>query len=134
MQFTFTIFGNQEDRNGNPVPYHRQTDTSKWSKGAIRYRAWQDFVAKEYDKQVPIEFKRLLESRARRPIDLKTREAELDIIIEWADHKHGDGDNVFKGILDALFVNDKNVTAGSFKTRLRPKQGSVTVRLRVSEK
>lgn len=133
MLFTFTIPGNQEDPKGNPIPYFRQTQKSKFSPEAQRYHAWQDYVVGQYLKQVPIEIRRALESNKRQPIGLFDRLAMVDVFIEWANGKHADGDNVFKGILDSLFVNDKNVTEGHFVSQMK-KAGNLTVRIRVSEK
>lgn len=41
--------------------------------------------------------------------------ARMDIRIYWMNGIHGDPDNIFKGIADALFKNDKFLD-GSFET------------------
>ena len=49
------------------------------------------------------------------PIKIESYRAEMHLKIYWADEKHGDADNVFKGIADSLFENDKELD-GSFKS------------------
>lgn len=103
----FTIYGNQEDPNsGNPIPYHRTTQGSYWNKGAKRYKAWKDYVVKEFCKSQKIK------DTGNKPITIKEK-VYVDIVIYYKDRTHADSDNVAKGINDALFVNDKNV-AGSY--------------------
>lgn len=41
--------------------------------------------------------------------------ARMDIRIYWINGIHGDPDNIFKGIADAIFKNDKFLD-GSFET------------------
>ena len=39
----------------------------------------------------------------------------MHLKIFWADETHGDADNVFKGVADSLFENDKELD-GSFES------------------
>lgn len=136
MKIEFTIFGNQENRNGNPVPYTRTPRASMWRKDAIRYRAWKDYVAAAYDRQVPDHVRKALRPRQynQNPIELKNGQtAVVSTYIEWSDGTHGDADNVHKGILDSLFVNDKNVVEGHYTTRMRQGQGSVVVIINIKD-
>lgn len=58
----------------------------------------------------------------------------MDIKIEWANGAHADGDNIFKGIADALFVNDKQVSAGSFESKMsEDKVGKVFVKIEIND-
>jgi len=66
-----------------------------------------------------------------KPIILKNSKVRVDTIITWANHKHGDADNVHKGILDALFVNDKCVTTGFYDSEVK-KKGVVDVKITIS--
>jgi hypothetical protein len=139
MELLFTIRGNQEDPYGNPIPYFRVTSQSKFSKGAKRYNEWKTFVVAHYldiMRTFPADTKReqfgdihdLLE---RAPITLAPGEtAVMDIKILWANKKHADCDNIYKGIADALFKDDKYITHGSFSSGYADsKAGSVEVRI-----
>ena len=44
----FTIKGNQEKPDGNPIPYLRTTQGSQWTDKAIRYREWKSKVVAAY--------------------------------------------------------------------------------------
>lgn len=133
MRYEFTVLGNQSNPFGNPIPYFRTTQGSKWSTGARRYAAWKDFVAGEFERQVR-EFVRRKNSYTSKPIDLKGKVARMDIVIEWSSKTHADCDNVFKGIADALFVDDKNLAAGSFESRMATdKRGKVIISITINE-
>jgi Holliday junction resolvase RusA-like endonuclease len=43
----------------------------------------------------------------------------MDIKVYWMNGNHGDPDNIFKGLADALFINDKFLD-GSFETNNAP--------------
>lgn len=49
------------------------------------------------------------------PIKIKEYRAEMHLKIYWSDESHGDADNVFKGVADSLFENDKELD-GSFES------------------
>jgi hypothetical protein len=128
MQINFVIQGNQENPKGNPIPYHRATQGSYWNAGNRRYHAWKDYVVKcfeeasiksgSYTRMSDEQIIEMVKKGQRpKPIELGKKNARMDILIEWANGAHADCDNIFKGILDALFVNDKGVTAGSFDSR-----------------
>lgn len=118
-KITFTIWGNQEDRAGNPIPYHRSTQGGQWKPAVMRYNAWKSYVVAHYfDLLFPdkvIKTKDYGDARAklsRKPIPKSDKKMRMDIAIYFVDKKHADSDNVFKGIADALFENDKYL-AGS---------------------
>lgn len=123
--YIFTISGNQENALANPIPYHRTTQNSLWSKGAKRYSAWKQYVQKCFENQ------NNLKATTGKPIKLtKEITATMDIAIEWASDAHADCDNIFKGIADALFDNDKYVTHGSFEScKSKNKHGKVYVQI-----
>lgn len=112
LTHTFRIVGNQEDRAGNPIPYTRTMRFSK-AHSAKRYFAWQHHVRAAFigslNGKVLTAF-----ARERQPIVLEDLHAFMDIIICFDGENHGDSDNVWKGIADSLFFNDKHV-AGSFE-------------------
>lgn len=140
-EISFTINGNQENPLGNPIPFQRALN-NHWRAASKRYMDWQAFVRSVYFQQIgkamPIitsdedgkpktyNFQRM------KPIQLRHTEAEMHVRIYWHDRTHGDADNVFKGIADALFENDKLLTAGSFTSELaQDKRGRVEVRIEI---
>lgn len=90
--------------NINPVPYKRTTQRAKFAdKEYKKYQQWKLKVVGEFIK----EFK----TYPHRVFEPKTK-YYVDIIIYYKDKTHGDSDNVFKGILDAIFakpLNDKYI-------------------------
>ncbi len=130
----FTIFGNQEDQRGNPIPYFRVTSQSRWSKGTKRYHAWADYVRacyldalKEVETIRREDFGDYHDLLQKKPIAATNEKQGMTLMIFWANKKHGDSDNVFKGIADALFMNDKYLV-GAFDYQYCPdKMGRVDV-------
>lgn len=133
MNITFNIYGNHEDPEGNPIPYVRSTQGALWRPNARRYSAWKGYVQKSLiiadfkdDAVVQIRNNML---RLGKPFEIGNRKARMDLIIHWKNNAHGDPDNIFKGIADALFWNDKNLD-GSFESRLsQNNKGRVEVTL-----
>lgn len=118
----FTIKGNPEDIYGNPVPYVRVVGRALWLPGAKKYHAWKSYVRrcfyKGYPEFVMCDGKKILIDD--QPLTTKMSEkARMDIKIFWMNGLHADPDNVFKGIADALFKNDKFLD-GSFESDYAP--------------
>lgn len=101
----FTVYGNQEDRKGNPIGYHRTTQGSYWNAGSKKYTQWKHYVVKAFCEATG-------RQSIEKPIEGKVKQY-LHTFIYFKDRKHGDPDNIQKGIADALFQNDKYV-AGSY--------------------
>ncbi len=129
MTIRFTILGNHEDPHGNPVPYQRALNFA-WRKASARYMDWLEYVRDEYrramttanfpvviDDDVANGAKLAKITGSAHPIRLKKCFAKMNLKIYWANNAHGDPDNVFKGIADALFQNDKNLD-GSFESHM----------------
>lgn len=121
MKITFTIKGNHEDPIGNPLPKIKKTRNSYWTPEAQRYNQWKRYVQMQYlegayPKLPAVEYdaaKRRIAS-GKKPIALPAgAKAHMRIHISWKNGAHGDPENVFGSIADALFENDKNL-AGSF--------------------
>jgi len=103
----FTVLGNQEKPKGNPIPYFRQTQKSAYKNpGARRYHLWCDYVRASFLDQCP---GMALENGSIKPLttDSDFPMALLYVMIFYKDKNHGDPDNIYKGIADALFDNDK---------------------------
>jgi Holliday junction resolvase RusA-like endonuclease len=130
----FTIKGNQEDYEGNPLPYIRVVGRALWLPSAKKYHAWKGYVRKSfyagYPEYVMCDGQRILLDE--QPLTTKPSEtARMDIKLYWMNGVHGDPDNIFKGIADALFKNDKFLD-GSFESRHAPDgKGRVDVTITV---
>jgi len=135
MTIKFLIEGNPFDKDGNPIPYTRTTQKAKYTSARYaRYKQWISWVQGAFLQQNPdhtgLGKYSLMMFRHRKPILLAEGiSAKVDILIKWKDKKGGDGDNVYKGILDALFINDKWVR-GSYDWALsEDKKGLVEVQI-----
>lgn len=104
MNLSFVIRGNQEDTSGNPLGYHRTTQGSYWNAGSRRYAAWKDYVVSEFERGTQ------RKPKQGKPLTIaKNEAAQVSMRIFWHNKAHADIDNVLKGILDALFVDDKGI-------------------------
>lgn len=111
---SFTIRGNQEDPRGNAIPYMRSTQGGQWKPKVMRYHEWQNYVRANYldalgaikkiDRKDFGDMHDLLE---RKPIAKSNNKIHMRLMIQWKDRTHADADNIFKGIADSLFMNDK---------------------------
>ena len=109
MEIKFEIHGTQEGKEKNPIPYTRTTQGAKWSEKYQRYGAWKNFVQKAFLKNCEFEKnKEFLDMLSLKPIKKGTR-GKVKIDIYFFDETHPDPDNVVKGVLDALFQDDKHI-------------------------
>ena len=121
-KITFLVKGNQDDWHGNPVPYVRVVKRALWLPGARRYNAWKNYVRRSFYGEYPEYLMRAGTHILTDLLPLTTNSADrarMDIRIYWRNGIHGDPDNIFKGIADALFTNDKFLD-GSFETHYSP--------------
>ena len=141
MEIKFTIRGNQNEPKGNPIPYTRVVGRALWTVEAKRYAAWKEYVRAEYieKSKSPITAKVGEELLYLMTFDTKVspivlnsgHKARMELKIFWANESHGDPDNIFKGIADALFANDKQL-AGSFDfEKAKDGKGKVEVRITI---
>lgn len=131
--YSCRVYGNQEDPNGNPIPYFRQTQGSRFSKGAKRYQAWCRFLQGEF---YVANRDKLKDFTGIKPLRLEPGQtAKVIVEVEWANEQHGDLDNIVKGVNDAIFEDDKQVTAieATSKKSLQ-KCGKLRVRIEVEGK
>ena len=118
-KISFVITGNQDDIYGNPVPYVRVVKRALWLPEARRYSGWKSFVRRTFYKGYPEYLMRAENTLLTELQPFSTSSAEkarMDVRIFWRNGIHGDPDNIFKGIADALFKNDKFLD-GSFEAR-----------------
>lgn len=134
MTLEFIIEGNQNDHTGNPIPYKR-TLAGKFRKDGKDYFEWKEYVRYQLETSAllgGLPYK-ILYSASDHPFPafgFSYSRIAAHIEIFWKNGSHGDCDNIFKGILDSLFRNDKCVYAGSFtSSQSSEKRGSVKVLL-----
>lgn len=142
MVINFTIYGNQEDAGGNPIPKARKTLRQQWTPEAKRYAEWKNHVVKSYlghlnqrGEYKAIDIANVAILHHGKPIILlNDQKAQMDIRIFWKNGAHGDPENVFGSIADALFFNDKNLD-GSFESARAPDgKGRVEAEISINSK
>lgn len=135
MIIQFTIYGNQEDPEGNPIPYVRSTQKALWRRDWKRYAAWKEFVQKRLivsNLGDQITFIRDNLWSLKKPLII-TGKARMDLKIFWKKGTHGDPDNIFKGIADALFVDDRNLDGSFESSSAEDGKGRVEVIINVND-
>ena len=66
----------------------------------------------------------------KKPIKNTGKKVYMSLKITWADKTHADCDNIFKGIADALFQNDKYLASKGFDYKYaKDKCGKVEVEI-----
>ena len=100
---TFTV-----THHTNPVPYKRTTQRAKFvSKDYARYKEWKN--------KIYVAFIGAFKKPPHKILKNDTK-YYVDVMVYYKDKKHGDTDNIGKGVNDAIFqkpLSDKYV-AGSF--------------------
>lgn len=135
---SFTINGNHQNENGNPLPKARKTFRQQWTDGAERYHQYLDYVRgaflDEFEKPKHRDLrKKFLSISGRKPLDTGDRKCKMRIFIEWGTNAHGDPENIFGAIADAIFENDKFL-AGEFDFEQKPTgKGKVRCELEIYE-
>lgn len=135
----FTIKGNQENIKGNPIPYFRTTQAGQFNKGAKRYHEWADYVRAQFIDAIAeiktstekMAYKELIDFGQKKPIKESDKKQKMSMTVFFKDKSHADCDNIFKGIADALFMNDKYLISDGWDFFYTNKEtgGCVTVAL-----
>lgn len=143
---SFTVYGNHKDKNGNPLPCPRLTHQGRFSKKAVEYNLWRDHVrtaffdAIEYLQQDIPRLKIMkdifLRLSLNEPPISEYKTAHIKLNISFVNKKsgkypHPDPDNVLKGVLDALFVNDNRVSFEVYFTEYNAR-GSIAVKMEIT--
>ncbi len=141
----FTIHGNHEYLDGNPIPFERAVK-GHWRERSSRYMNWQAYVRQQFytqhrdilsqlfdDTNVPAK-RKLTQAFLMKPFKHFGTRIHVHSRIYFANKTHGDSDNIQKGIVDALFVEDKYV-AGSYDFEYSvDKKGRVEVEIIIGDK
>lgn len=142
IEITFTIKGNQDDPTGNPIPKLKKTGKQHWTPEAKRYVRWKEHVQialidalQKINPEAARDAARNI-AAVGKPLVLGDRRAHMAIKISWKNGAHGDPENIFGSIADALFYNDKELY-GSFDPEddagITSGKGQVRCIIRVSD-
>lgn len=142
IEFKFSIHGNHENEKGNPLPKHRKTFRQQWTPEARRYHEYLDYVRALFldalSKGGRLKGRAKFDAQhltfvGRKPLDTGKRKCRMEIFITWGSNAHGDPENIFGAIADAIFEQDKYLS-GSFDFDPIPgKAGRVDVRISVED-
>jgi hypothetical protein len=138
IRIEFQIIGNESDPKGNPKPKLRKTGNQSWTPEVQRYIAWKNHVRAaliKHLREINPEAARIADQNIAtcgKPLILGDRHATMDITISWKNDAHGDPENIFGSIADALFHNDKHLY-GSFSPGEPAQGGIVRCIINVSE-
>lgn len=138
----FIILGNHKDPVGNPVPKLKMTGKQHWMPKALEYSEWKHHVIRalleDLDTKKDYDTQRICEAnigRVHKPIVLgKDEHAQMILRIKWNDNTHGDPENIFGAIADALFWNDKNVDCKTISSKGEYGMVEVTIHIFETEK
>lgn len=140
IEFKFQINGNHENPHGNPLPKHRKTHRQQWTPEARRYHAYLDYVRAEFLEALQRagkinrkEWRDFFYILGPKPLHTGKRKCRMEIFITWSSNSHGDPENIFGAIADAIFAEDKYLS-GSFDYDPTPrKKARVDVRISITD-
>lgn len=131
--YQFVIQGNPDDPNGNPMPKLKLTKGQHWHPRVKKYVAWRGHVQESFLRELSLSGDILYHEVCKaiamnlRPLQTsKQNKMTMDIVIHWKNDAHGDPENVFGSIADALFDQDKFLY-GSFAEGDSRGEGKVEV-------
>lgn len=127
---SFSILGNHKDPKGNAVPKLKMTGRQHWTPKAKEYVLWKQHVVSSFISSLPQGTQNLIEKDfyPGKPIRLEKEEhALMRLRIKWKDNTHGDPENIFGSVADALFENDKNLDIGTVSVRAKEGRIGVTI-------
>lgn len=134
MIVIFTVEGNPKDPKGNAVPKLKMTGRQHWTPKAQNYVAWKKTVASACSRELDRLgvyadwYDRFAEVK---PIQTGKEKIRMDIMIRWKNHAHGDPENIYGSLADAIFKQDKYL-AGSFDFEEKPTgAGEVEIKITI---
>lgn len=142
VMISFTIKGTHEGLDKNTQPKARFTFRQQRARyggrpleRVSRYREYQDHVRAAFldacvrdGKITKREFRDAFYGLGPKLLKTGKRKVRMDIFITWGSGHHGDPENIFGAIADALFIDDKYL-AGSFDFAEQPGKPSVVVKI-----
>lgn len=135
MIINFIINGNQEDPKGNPLGYVRVVKRALWIKQGQKYAAWKEYVRAVFRRNLKqaekIKLGDVYNFLDNHPLHInKKHRTKMWIKIYFANDRRCDCDNVFKGLADSLFQNDKYL-CGNFNYEYA-ENGRVEIKIKLS--
>lgn len=135
---SFTIIGNHSDEKGNAVPKAKLTKRQQWTDKAQNYSFWKTHIVSSLFgfEKVESELAKYIRNYSEygKPIVLQPGEhARMSLRIKFADAHHGDPENIFGSIADALFHNDKKLDINTVSSMSKSKEGRVSVTIHIFE-
>ena len=116
MQVTFRIDGTHEGSQKNAIPKIKKTARQSWTPQVKRYTKWRDYVQRcfihallENDAKVA-GLAQLAVLKGDRPVPDTGEKIYLSMKFFFRGERHGDPENIFGSIADALLQQDKHVT------------------------
>lgn len=138
----FTINGNHEDQNGNPIPKARFTHRQQFTSKAGRYHEYLDYVRGRFTdscfKQGKVNAREKFDMQHfdfidRKPLNTGNRKCFMRIFITWGSENHGDPENIFGAIADAIFQQDKYLAGAIDFDPVTRSAGRVDVEIQIGE-
>lgn len=134
----FTIYGNSDDPDGNPLPKARKTFRQQHTPEAQKYHDYLDYVRAAFIDQCAPNGRAKFDAQhlsfiGRKPLNTGDRKCKMSIFIEWANHVHGDPENIFGAIADAIFTQDKYLAVDVDFEPIPTGKGRVYVRIEISD-
>jgi hypothetical protein len=123
-----------EDINKNPLPKKRFTRRQQHLPAAETYHEYLEHVRSEFNDAIARtdedHWIRQYVGYDREPItDTGTMEWRMDIQIHFKGYSHGDPENIFGAIADALFTQDKYLSGSFFFDHNHKDSPSVVVEI-----
>lgn len=119
FEISFDVVGTHRGPECNPKPKIRKTFRQRWTPEVLEYIQWKEHIIASFWRAFESHSDRYdhlfgsVLSRLAKPVVTARQRCRMDIVIYWRGHSHGDPENIFGSIADALFSNDKYL-AGSF--------------------
>lgn len=113
--FAFTISGNHKSVTGNAVPKLKMTGNQHWTPKAKEYVQWKSHVVYSFleslkdDVKLQREFANNVARHGKPFVIGSSDHAFMSLRIYWSNRAHGDPENIYGSVADALFFNDKNL-------------------------
>ena len=131
MIIEFSVHGLPWDDYGNPQPKLKMTGKQSWTKKAQRYVAWKKHVQNAFEDVTDHiqDVTHMVDWSEKKPLVTGKKKVRMEIMIYWKNHAHGDPENIFGSIADAIFLQDKYL-AGSFNFEEKPTgKGRVDIKI-----
>lgn len=113
LTLSFEVRGGGYDPMANPMPKLKLTGRQAWLQRVQNYVEWKEHVQLAFVdalKAYDAELGKVAEQRVaggEKPLDTGKHPMYMHIHIYWRGDAHGDPENVFGSIADAMFHNDK---------------------------